>query len=100
MYNPAAEMVPPHPVPVQVVFTVQLTAVLELPVTVAVNWRDSLAPIVGVVGSIVTRTPESTVTVATAKDVVLFATPLEFESAVLVAITTNLFCAGIAEGAV
>jgi hypothetical protein len=76
-------------------FTLQVTEVLLVPVTVAVNCRVAPVPTEAEVGEIVTATPEA--------DAVVIVTVAEADfvgSAALVAFTVTVFGLGAADGAV
>jgi hypothetical protein len=91
VYNPALEIVPTVLLPPAVPLTLHVTAVLELPLTVAVNCCVCPTRTDMVVGETLTETPCVTVAVACA-DLV--------ESAALVAVIVTLPPEGTAAGAV
>ncbi len=65
-FEPTWQICPTVGLPLAVPLTVQLTPVLEVPVTVADKVMLSVVPTVAVEGVACTRTPESSVTVAVA----------------------------------
>jgi hypothetical protein len=91
VYRPPTVTVPTVALPPATPFTVHVTAVLAVPVTVAVNCCDAPVTKVALVGTNDTLTAALTVTVAEA-DLVL--------SAALVAVTVTVAGAGTAAGAV